>query len=146
MDSETKKMLEEILTIVRGIDAGIARLDASAIGSSSRTSKSTSAEKKLSLKEFIIDRAPTNAVQTALTIAHYLEIHDGVSPFNAADLEQGFRAAREMVPPNINDKANMCVKNGYFMEEKAKKNNTKAWVVTRTGEEIVRNGFRKISS
>jgi hypothetical protein len=69
-----------------------------------------------------------------------------VSPFNAADLERGFRSARESVPANINDKANMCVRNGYFMEEKAKKDSMKAWVVTRSGEEVVRGGFGKMQS
>jgi hypothetical protein len=38
----------------------------------------------------------------------------------------------------------MCVKNGYFMEEKGKKDSMKAWVVTRSGEEAVRGGFIKM--
>lgn len=144
MDSETKKTLEEILAVVKSLDGRISKLEA---GSSSfadgATGQRNRSDKKLSLKEFIISRSPSNAVQMTLAIAHYLEIYDGVSPFNAVDLEQGFRAARETVPPNINDKANMCVKNGYFMEEKSKKDSMKAWVVTRTGEEVVRKGFGK---
>ncbi len=57
-----------------------------------------------------------------------------------------FRAAREPVPPNINDKANLCVKNGHFMEHSEKKDNTKAWLVTRTGEEVVLAGFGRARS
>ncbi|HEY5066600.1 MAG TPA: hypothetical protein VIJ04_17475 [Xanthobacteraceae bacterium] len=145
MDGEAKKMLEEILAAVKGLEGRVSKLETAGTSSaSSTTGKRASAQKKLSLKEFIISQAPSNAVQTTLTIGYYLENHDGVSPFNASDLEEGFRAARETVPPNINDKANQCVKNGYFMVEKGKKDSKKAWVVTRTGEELVCKGFGKV--
>jgi len=147
MDSEIKKMLEEILAAVKSLDGRVSKLEPGAAPTDSGTTRGHAlSEKKLSLKEFIISRAPSNGVQMTLTIAHYLETYDGVSPFNAADLEQGFRAARETVPININDKANMCVKNGHFMEEKGKKDSMKAWVVTRTGEEVVRKGFGRMQS
>jgi hypothetical protein len=147
MDSETKKMLGEVLAAVKSLDGRLSKLESGAAPiANGAASGHISLEKKLSLKEFIISRAPSNGVQTTLTIAYYLETYDGVSPFNAADLERGFRAARETVPTNINDKANMCVKNGYFMEEKGKKDNMKAWVVTRTGEEVVSKGFGKMQS
>ncbi len=145
MDGETKKLLEEILAAVKSLDGRVSKLETTGATSvSSAKSRHAPPEKKLSLKEFIISQAPSNAVQTTLTIGYYLENHDGVSPFNASDLEEGFRAARETVPPNINDKANQCVKNGYFMVEKSKKDSKKAWVVTRTGEEVVRKGFGKV--
>lgn len=144
MSGEMKKMLEEILATVKGLDSRVSKLETAGTSSvSSAASRHVSQEKKLSLKEFIISQAPSNAVQTTLTIGYYLENHDGVSPFNVSDLEEGFRAAREAVPTNINDKANQCIKNGYFMAAKAKKDSKKAWVVTRTGEELVRKGFSK---
>ncbi len=147
MDNETKKMLNEILSTVKGLDTRVSKLESAASPSPVTTSTDRSAaDKKLSIKEFLIDRAPSNGVQTTLAIAYFLENYDSVSPFNAADIERGFRAAREAVPANINDKANMCVKNGYFMEEKEKKDSMKAWVVTRTGEESVRAGFGKVRS
>lgn len=141
MDTAAKKMLEEILSAVKGLDVRISRLEAQSTTEDAARPAVPSGIKKLSLKEFLIDRAPANGVQMTLAIAYFLETHDRVSPFNTTDLEQGFRAAREPVPPNINDKANMCVKNGYFMEEKIKKDSMKAWVVTRTGEELVKSGF-----
>lgn len=142
MDRETGKMLEEILSAVKGLEIRISRLE-TARPSIDALATPQVAEKKLSLKEFLIDRMPSNGVQTTLAIAYFLENYDAISPFNAADLEAGFRAAREAVPPNINDKANMCVKNGYFMEHNVKKDNMKTWLVTRTGEEVVRAGFSK---
>jgi hypothetical protein len=147
MDSETKKMLEQILAAVNSLNGRVSKLESgTAPAASGAKNEQLPSEKKLSLKEFIISRVPSNGVQMTLAIAYYLETYDGVSPFNAADIERGFRAARETVPPNINDKANMCVKNGYFMEDKDKKDNMKAWVVTRTGEEVVRGGFSKARS
>lgn len=142
MDTEIKKLLEEILATVQNIEGRLAVTPA-APPRKKPDGSHVPAAKKLSLKEFIISQAPANAVQTTLTIAYYLENYEGLNPFHAADLEQGFRAAREPVPANINDKANMCVKNGYFMEAKDKKENKKAWVVTRSGEELVRTKFEK---
>lgn len=142
MDQETKLILKEILSSVKNLEVRLSKLESGTAHSAS-DSTAHSTEKKLSLKEFLIDRAPSNAVQTTLAIAYFIENYEGKSPFNAADLERGFRAARESVPPNINDKANMCVKNGYFMEHNEKKDSMKAWLVTRTGEDVIRSGFSK---
>src|SRR5262249_34335243 len=131
MKSDSNKMLEDILSSIRNLEDRVSKLE-STLARRGTTETAHVSEKNLALKEFLIDRAPSNGVQTTLTIAYFLETHEGLSPFNAADLERGFRAARETVPPNINDKANMCVKNGYFMQEKDKKDAMKAWVVTRT--------------
>jgi hypothetical protein len=143
MDRETKKVLEEILSSVKSLGARLAKLETDAARGNTDVRPG---EKKLSLKEFLIEQGPSNGVQTTLAIGYFLENYDGASPFNAADLERGFRAAREPVPPNINDKANLCVKNGHFMEHSEKKDSTKAWLVTRTGEEVVRAGFGKARS
>ena len=137
MDREIKKALDELQSSIRSLDARLSKLESGGAPNTNLT------EKKLSLKEFLIERGPSNGVQTTLAIAYFLENYDGESPFNAADLERGFRAAREPVPPNINDKANLCVKNGHFMQHSEKKDNTKAWLVTRSGEEVVRAGFSK---
>lgn len=141
MDRETRDALDEILTSIRSLDARVLKLESGGGVSSPGTE-----QKKLSLKEFLIERSPSNGVQKTLSIGYFLENYDGTSPFNAADLERGFRAAREPVPPNINDKANLCVRNGHFMEHSEKKNSTKAWLVTRTGEEVVLAGFGKARS
>ncbi|MBR1122306.1 hypothetical protein JQ628_12340 [Bradyrhizobium lablabi] len=138
MDREIKKVLDEILSSVKSLDARLSKLEA---GTGRGDTGASVEEKKLSLKEFLIERGPSNGVQKTLAIGYFLENYDGASPFNAADLERGFRAAREPVPPNINDKANLCVKKGHFMEHSEKKDSLKAWLVTRTGEGIVEAGF-----
>lgn len=144
MDEKTKKLLGEILTAMKDLNQRVAQLvDGAASPVAAVAQDGGTAEKKLSIKEFIIDRAPSNGVQMTLTIAYYLETYEGISPVNAVDLEKGFRVAREAVPKNINDKMNMCVRNGHLMEEKEKKDGMKAWVVTRSGEQLVLNGFSK---
>jgi hypothetical protein len=143
MEDNMTKLLEEILTSLKSLDSRIARLEADRTERTGQTGGQNQGEKKFSLREFLIDRRPSNGVQMTLTIGYFLDHHEGISPFNAADIERGFRAAREAVPPNINDKANMCVKNGHFMEHNEKKESMKAWLVTRTGEEVVRDGFGK---
>ena len=144
MDSETRGLLEEILASIKELNERVAHLEDSR-GQLVEAVIVRSVEKELSIKEFIIDRAPTNAVQMTLAIGYYLELHKETASFNGADLEKGFRAAKEQVPSNINDKANMCVAKGHFMEEKEKKDSLKAWVLTRSGEEMVQKGFRKKS-
>jgi hypothetical protein len=142
MDREIKKVLEDILSSIRNLESRVSRLESHSVRGIDGAGQPPE-EKKISLKEFLISRRPSNGVRMTLTIGYFLENYDGVSPFNAADIERSFRAARETVPPNINDKANLCVKNGHFMEHNAKKDSMKAWVVTRTGEEVVRAGFGK---
>jgi hypothetical protein len=143
VDSETKKMLEDIFAAVKKLDNRVSKLETGVGVPSGNADGNRPVGKKLSLKEFLIDRAPANAVQTTLAIAYYLEKFDGVSPVNASDLDRAFREAREPVPANINDKTNMCVKNGHLMEAKSKKDNLKAWLVTRTGDQLVNGGFGK---
>lgn len=98
--------------------------------------------KKLSLKEFINDKAPKNIRQTTLAVAFYIE-NDGVIPFNVLDLEQGFRAGKIPPPKNINDMVNKNVAAGLLMEVAERKNGMKAWELTATGEEVVGRGFSK---
>ena len=144
MDSETKSLLEEIMSSLKGLEDRIACLEGRP-ASIDEAAIARPIEKKMSIKEFIINLAPKNGVQMTLVIGYYLEHHEGVVPFNSTDLEKGFRAAKEPFPSNINDKANMCVAKGHLMEEGGKKNNLKAWVLTRSGEEVVQKGFSKKS-
>jgi len=95
--------------------------------------------KKLSLKEFMLMKQPTDDVQKTLIIGYYLERLEGMNSFNAKDLAEGFRSAREPVPLNINDKINLNVRKGYIMLAKEKKDNFKAWILTNSGERSVEN-------
>ena len=145
MTDKIEKMFTEILDSLKTMEDRIVRLEASGVqniaGHSNMNNQSK--EKKSSIKEFLIACAPSGGVQTTLAIAYYLETSQGLSSFNKNDLETGFRAAKETIPGNINDKVNMCIANGHLMEAEEKKENMKAWVLTRSGEAFVENGFSK---
>lgn len=138
MNEEIKKLLEEILSSVRSLEKRIAQIEG--VNSMSRVlsiTPPTSTEKKTSIKEFLIEKVPKGSVDMTLAIGYFLETYEGISPFNKADLDKGFRNAKEALPQNVNDKVNLCIKKGYLMEAEEKKDSMKAWVLTRSGEQYV---------
>ena len=142
MSDEVIGTLKEILSILHSMDSRLVRLEAHGLSSNVAVNADKLANiKKLSIREFLKEKSPNDGVQKTLCFAFYAEHYDGLSPFNKADLENGFRVAKEPLPPNINDKIAMCVKNGHMMEADSKKNAMKAWLVTRSGEEYVLAGF-----
>lgn len=106
-----------------------------------RTDKKTAEVKRLSVKEFLLSKKPADNVQSTLAIGYYLEHFESMDRFNARDLADGFRAAKEPPPANINDKVNLNIRKGYMMGIKEKKDNYKAWVLTNSGEEFVEKGL-----
>ncbi len=95
--------------------------------------KTNIAPRRTALNEFLLQKKPTNDVEKTLVIAYYLEIYKDVKVFSAADIEQGYREAREPPPSNINDKINLNIKKGYLTEVPEKKDNKKAWSLTNSG-------------
>ena len=98
--------------------------------------------KKLSLREFLIAKMPSDDVKRALVIGYYFEKFDGFISFNSDDLRAGYENAKGKKPLNINDKVNMNIKNGHMTEASAKKDNKKAWYVTNSGERFVESDFK----
>jgi hypothetical protein len=99
--------------------------------------------KRLSVKEFLLEKQPNNDVSKTLVICYYLEKLDGLTSYNIKDIEGGFRRAKEPVPVNINYKVIKNIEAGYLMEAEEKKDKLKAWCLTNTGEGVVNNGFKK---
>jgi isocitrate/isopropylmalate dehydrogenase len=89
-------------------------------------SKPKKVEKHLSIKEFLLMKQPKKDVDKTLAIGYYLEHYKNISPFNAKDLENGFKEAREPPPKNINLTVIRNVEKGYIMEADEKKDNFKA--------------------
>ena len=98
-------------------------------------------EKKVSIREFMISKNPKSEMERTLTIAYYLERFGSLASFNAKDLENGFRRAKEKLPRNINYEVIRCIQKGYLMEAEEKKDNRKAWHLTNTGLEYVEKDF-----
>lgn len=132
--------LDEIKSIVQEHERRISELEK--LWRSKQKTVGAKQRKGLSIKEFILEKQPKGDVQKTLVIAYYLEKDRNLSPFNARDLEDGFREAKDTIPKNINQDVNENIKKGYMMEAKEKKDNKKAWTLTNTGEGVVENGLK----
>jgi hypothetical protein len=131
MDEEVKKMLDDHEKRISALEKIFAE------------GRKQTTKKGISIKEFILAKRPDDDVQKTLVIGYYLEKYEGLDSFNAKDLEDGFRTAKETVPKNINDKVNLNIKNGHMMEAKEKKDNRKAWLLTASGERYIEHDFKK---
>lgn len=130
-----EESINNILEKVRDHERRISALEGS-------TQKIKNKGKELSIKEFILAKNPADDVQKTLVIGYYLEHFGGASAFNARDLTEGFRSAREPVPGNINDKVNLNITKGYMMPVKEKKDKLKAWILTNSGERFVEEDLK----
>src|SRR3990172_10716967 len=102
MDEEVRKTLDEIKKSLDDYGLRISELEKLI-----KSKPVVVQDKKLSLKEFILSKNPKGEVEMTLAIGYYLEKYEGVSSFNVKDLENGFAAAKEKTPLNINDKVNL---------------------------------------
>lgn len=128
---------------IAGLERRLEELEKSISEDRQKPSESADlSRKKMSVKEFVNQKAPQNTRETTLAVAHYLE-NDGVVPFNVRDLERGFRAGKIPPPKNINDMVNKNIKRGLLMEAAERKNGLKAWELTATGEQEIERGFGK---
>ena len=100
-----------------------------------------SATKPISIKEFLLEKKPSNDVERTLVLACYLEKFRGNRFFNAKEIQEAFREAKESVPSNVNDKINLNISRGYVALHTEKKEKMKAWYITNTGEAVVETGF-----
>jgi len=101
--------------------------------------------KSKTLPELFREKKPISDLDKTLLVAYFLEKFEHQESVNADDLAQAYLAAKEKKPTNINDAVNKNVRKGMMMETRDKKSGKKAWIVSRTGEELVEMGFGKMS-
>ena len=100
------------------------------------------AQKGPSIRQFMLEKAPTDDVQRTLVIGYYLEKHAEFKSFNAKDIEKGFVDAREKVPGNVSDKVLKNVWKGTMMQVQEDKDGMKAYVLTNAGTKLAETGFK----
>ena len=100
------------------------------------------APKTLSMRQFVVEKSPTDDVQRSLVIAYYLEKQSALASFNAKDIEKGFVEAREKVPGNVADKILKNVWKGHMMQVNEEKDGLKAYVLTNAGTKLVEGGMK----
>lgn len=101
-----------------------------------------SAPKVPSVRQFVLEKGPTDDVQRTLVIGYFMEKHADQKSFNAKDIEKGFVDAREKVPGNVSDKILKNVWKGMMMQVQEDKDGLKAYVLTNSGMKLVESGFK----
>lgn len=134
---ESKGPFDERLS---AIEARLAKIE-TAMRGNDQAGWATAAVKPQSIREFLNTKKPSDDVQKTLAIAYFLEKMRGLTSINVDDISDAFRLAKEPLPGNLNDKVYKAIKRGLLMEAEEKKNSTKAWVLTATGEAFVEANF-----
>lgn len=108
------------------------------------TSSNTKSMKKISPKEFLTNYEVATNTDRALILGYYMEQIEGSATFNATDIDKLFRLSKEKPPKNMNDilAKNVARNGGLLMVADEKKDDKKAWMVTRTGEEYLNELYK----
>lgn len=131
MDEEIKKEFEKVWAKLKEIEL-----------KSSTTDKKKGylmpdVAKKLSIKEFIIDKSPSDDIQRATCIAEYLDKLEGKARFTTKDISNGFKNAKLKTPENVSDKIQQAIKKGWI----APGENKGEFYITLAGEKMVGEKF-----
>jgi len=144
MTTNTDSKLDAILEAIKSLEARVTRIETgSASADGGQKTPAHAAVKTLSIKEFLLESPPTTDIQRTLAVGYFLETHAGMASFTKADLEKGYNDAKEPTPSNISVNIKHCIKQGHMMEVEEKKDNKTAYVVTRSGEQFVKAGYKK---
>jgi hypothetical protein len=144
MTTSTDSKLDAILEAIKNLEARVTRIESGSSHTSVGENAAVPAEpKKLSIKEFLLEHPPTTDIQRTLAVGYFLETHAGMASFTKAELEKGYRDAKEPTPSNISVNIKHCIKHGHMMEAEEKENNKTAYIITRSGERFVAAGYKK---
>lgn len=88
------------------------------------------------LSEFLAGRNITTHVDRIVAILYY-QYHKGIELTTVAELEGAYSNARVRPPRNFSDLLANCIRRGYVVESKDKKDGKKAWQITPTGQKFV---------
>lgn len=93
-----------------------------------------------SLIEFLkAKRSPNNQLDLAIVFSYWLRNKKKLTSYNKDDIESCFDEARITKPLNITDIMNKNQRKGYLMPPAEKlKDAKKAWIITQTGEDYVK--------
>ena len=123
--------LKEIKNLLGKLDERISRLEAS-LGDKTKPIE----KKKLSVKEFMLEKEVITGTDKTLVLGYYLEKFEQLESFNVDDIDRAFREAREPVPGNINEAVNKNIRKGFMMSS-GEKDGKNAWILTNSGEKFV---------
>jgi hypothetical protein len=130
---ELKKVLEEL----QDHERRISRIER-ALGPESRRPVT-----KLSIRELLILKRPRTDIEKTLVVGYHIELVQGISPFNASNLANGFAKAKEPLPSNLGVMINENIRKGYMEELEEEKGSSRALRLTNSGIKRVEDGFQE---
>lgn len=101
-------------------------------------------KKMLSVGEFVRQVGAKKHTETVLAFGYYLEKYGGVKEFTAADINRCYYDSK-MESSNTSQMINNNIRTRRMMEAKKKKGEKgrKAYVLTRTGEDLIEKNLKK---
>jgi predicted nucleotidyltransferase component of viral defense system len=94
---------------------------------------------EISLVEFFNQKKPKSHGDKLLVFGYYLEKIRGYEAFNIDDIEKCYQDARVPKTKNFSQYITWLIRKGYLMDHEQKKDDKKAWVLTKDGQEYVEN-------
>lgn len=131
---------DEITRLKERVTALEARL-----GALSSAEIEQSANKKMSIREFLNLYQPKTANDHGLVLGYYIETVEGQGYFNTDDLKRAFQSAKVIPPKNLNDMVNKNISKGFMMVNAEVNSGKLSWILTNTGEKQLEEGFSKAS-
>ncbi|MFX1504090.1 MAG: hypothetical protein ACFFDH_24230 [Promethearchaeota archaeon] len=110
------------------------------------TSNPNVQDKKLSIREFLIEVKPKGEIQKTLAFGYYLEIYQRMKSFNVKDIRNCYNKSKEKAPDNINYNIFKNIERGFLMECDEIKDRLKSWCLTHSGIEFINNNFKRINN
>ncbi len=136
---------DNIMKKIHDLEERVIKLEQSILNNN-ETDNRAGSQKKLSLRELFRKTKSKTNVEKVLLAGFYLEVYEGSICFNAEEIKNALRNAK--IPPLSNTLAfiNQNIKNGNIMQEKQKKDDLKAYTLTATGEDLVKNLIDELKS
>ena len=94
------------------------------------------------LSEFLAQLSITTHIDRTMAILYY-QYHTRNELTTIAELGEAYSSARVRVPRNFSDILAQCIRKGYVIEAKDRKDGKKAWQITSLGEKFVESELSK---
>jgi hypothetical protein len=135
------------VSIERMVNRSIAMaILAAVLGGSEATAASHTAPEaaptvpNISPREFLAQTGATSNAEKLTALGQYLCEHEKAESFSRDDVRGAFRRAHEVIPKNLPRDFGTAVQSGWIHESPGKAGR---FYVTRTGMQLVENGFSK---
>lgn len=95
------------------------------------------------ISEFLAQLNITTHIDRIVAILYY-QYHTGNELITIAELEEAYSSSRVRPPRNFSDILAQCIRRGYVVAAKDKKDGKKAWQITSLGEKFVETELPKV--